>query len=133
MFEHEWTVRFSDTDPFGIAFYPDIVNTVHETADVFMQDIGFPLWELSQDHGIGLPIAEIDLSFSQPLRAGDVVRITLTTEVGRQSVRFDYVGECDGVKAFSGFEQRVCVPVGGDSAIELPEDLRTAMERGGDG
>ena len=127
MFERVWTVRFSDTDPFGIAFYPDIVHAVHETADMFMQEVGFPLWELSADHGIGLPIVEIDLSFSQPLRAGDEVHITLTPDLGRRSVRFDYVGECDGEEAFAGFEQRACVPVGGDGAIEIPDDLRAAM------
>lgn len=127
MFTREWTVRFSDTDPFGIAFYPDIVNAVHETADMFMQEIGYPLWELSQDHGIGLPIVEIDLSFSQPLRAGDDVRISLTPDIGRRSVRFDYVGERDEAEAFVGFEQRACVPVGGDGAIEIPGDLRAVL------
>ena len=127
MFERKWTVRFSDTDPFGIAFYPNIIDVVHETADMFMEDIGYPLWELSQEQGIGLPIVEIDLSFSKQLRAGDEAHITLTPNLSRQSVRFDYVGKRDGEEVFSGFEQRVCVPVGGDGAIEIPENLRAVM------
>lgn len=127
MFEREWTVRFSDTDPFGIAFYPNIVTAVHETAEMFMQDIGFPLWELSQDHGTGLPIVEIDLSFTSPLRAGDEATIALTTDLGRRSVRFNYIGKCGGEEVFTGFEQRAHVPVGGDGAVEIPDDLRTAL------
>lgn len=126
MFERVWTVRFSDTDPFGIAHYPRIVDAVHDTSEMFMQEIGYPFWELA-DHGAGLPIVEVDLSFTTPLRAGDDVRIALTTDLGRRSVRFDYTAECNGEKAFTGFEQRAYVPKGGDSAAEIPDDLRVAM------
>ena len=127
MYEHEWTVRFSDTDPFGIAHYPRIVDSIHETSDMFMEEIGWPFWELSMDHGIGLPIVEIDFEFEHPMEAGDTVAIELTPDLGERSVRFEYVGRCDGVDTFSGYEQRVCVPKGGDSAIALPDDLRQAM------
>ena len=126
MFERMWTVRFSDTDPFGIAHYPRIVDAVHETSEVFMQEVGFPFWKLA-DHDAGLPIVEVDLSFTTPVRAGDDVRIELTTDLGRRSVRFDYAAECEGREAFTGFEQRAYVPKDGDSAIEIPDDLREAI------
>ena len=126
MFERVWTVRFSDTDPFGIAHYPRIVDAVHETSDIFMQEVGFPYWELA-DGDAGLPIIEVDLSFTAPVRAGDDVRIDLTTDLGQRSVRFEYVAECEGAEAFTGFEQRAYVPKGGDSAIEIPDDLRSAL------
>lgn len=126
-YEHVWTVRFSDTDPFGIAHYPRIVDAVHETSDAFMADLGWPFWELSREHGFGLPLAESHFEFDHPLEAGDDVVIELTPGPGDRSVRFDYVARRGDVVAFSGYEQRVCARRDGGGAIELPGDLRAAL------
>lgn len=126
-FERTWTVRFSDTDPFGIAHYPRIVDALHETSDMFMQDIGFPFWELSQEHGYGLPLVEIDFEFTSPVEAGDDVAIDLTPSLGTKSVRFKYEARHGGNVAFAGYEQRVCAKTGGEGAIKIPDDLRDAM------
>ena len=124
MFERTWTVRFSDTDPFAIAHYPRIVDALHETSDMFMQEIGYPFWDLATDHGFGLPLVEIDFEFEEPVEAGDEVRVTLTPDPGRRSVRFDYEAYVDDSLVFSGYEQRVCAQKGGGGAIEIPADLR---------
>ncbi|MFC6725037.1 acyl-CoA thioesterase [Halobium palmae] len=127
-FDRVWTVRFSDTDPFGIAHYPRIVDAVHETSDMFMQEIGFPFWETSHDHGFGLPLVQMDFEFERPMRAGDEVTIELTPSLGTSGVRFEYTARCDGDVTFTGYEQRVCAEQGGGSAVEIPDDLRAAME-----
>jgi 4-hydroxybenzoyl-CoA thioesterase len=128
MYERTWTVRFSDTDPFGIAHYPRIVDAIHETSDMFMEEIGFPFWETSQEHGFGFPLVEMDFEFENPVEGGDKVTIELTPSLADRSVRFDYVARCDGEVAFSGYEQRVCAAHGGEGAIEIPDDVRAAME-----
>lgn len=127
VYERVWTVRFSDTDPFGIAHYPRIVDALHETSDMFMQEIGFPFWDISQERGFGLPLVEMNFGFENPVEAGDEVTIELTPELGTRSVRFEYVARCGGEVAFSGYEQRVCARTGGEGAMELPDDLRAAM------
>ena len=127
MYERTWTVRFSDTDPFGIAHYPRIVDALHETSDMFMEELGFPFWELSREHGFGLPLVEMNFEFENPVEAGDDVGIELTPTLGTRSVRFDYVARCDGEVAFSGHEQRVCAHRGGGGSMELPDDLRAAI------
>ncbi|MCU4800793.1 acyl-CoA thioesterase [Halobacteria archaeon HArc-gm2] len=128
MYERTWTVRFSDTDPFGIAHYPRIVDALHETSDMFMQEIGFPFWEISQEEGYGLPLVEMNFEFENPVEAGDDVTVELTPVPGTRSVRFEYVARNDGDVAFSGYEQRVCARTDGGGAIELPDDLRVALE-----
>ena len=133
MYERVWSVRFSDADPFGIAHYPRIVDAVHETSDMFMEEIGFPFWEISQEHGYGLPIVEVNFEFENPVEAGDEVTVELTPSLGNRSVRFEYVGRSDGDVVFSGYEQRVCAPTGAEGAMELPDDLREAMEPYADG
>jgi len=128
MFERLWVVRFSDADPFGIAHYPRIVDALHETSDMFMEEIGFPYWELTQQVGVGLPLVEIDFEFERPVEAGDEVTIGLSPETSDRSVRFEYVARCGGEVAFSGYEQRVCAHRDGDGATTLPDDLRAAMD-----
>ena len=126
MFERTWTVRFSDTDPFAIAHYPRIVDALHETSDMFLEEIGYPFWDLA-DHGFGLPLVEMEFEFEEPVEAGDEVRVTLTPDPGTRSVRFDYEAYVDDTLVFSGYEQRVCAEKGGGGAIEIPADLRAAF------
>ena len=125
-YDRTWTVRFADADPFGIAHYPRIVEALHETADAFMDDIGHPFWELPE-RGYGLPVAEVDVEFHQPVEPGDRVAIAVAPDVSDRSVRFDFEATVDGEAVFEGYEQRVCVPADGGGSRELPADLRDAL------
>jgi 4-hydroxybenzoyl-CoA thioesterase len=127
-FTRTWTVRFSDTDPFGIAHYPRMIDAVHETSDMFMESVGWPFWELIGEHDVGLPVVSMDFDFHGQIGAGDDVEIQLTADVGESSVRFDYEATHDGEVVFSGTEHRVCVPVDGDSGVSVPDELRAALE-----
>ncbi|MFC7128004.1 acyl-CoA thioesterase [Haloferax chudinovii] len=128
-FKRTWTVRFSDTDPFGIAHYPRIVDTLHESSDMFMEEVGFPLWEISLDYDFGLPLVEIDFEFERPMEAGDNIEITITPTLGTRSLRFDYVARNeDGAVTFTGHETRVCASTDDVSSRDLPVELREAIE-----
>lgn len=127
-FEYEWTVRFGDTDMFGIAFYPRIVEMLHETSDRYVESVGWPYWELQEKHGLGLPVVEVDVEIERPVRAGDDVRIELRPDLGESSVRFDYEAVCDGELVFSGFEQRVCTSHATIDAVPFPTEFRAALE-----
>jgi 4-hydroxybenzoyl-CoA thioesterase len=126
-FERVWTVRFADTDPHGIAHYPRIVEAVHETAEVFMQEIGWPFWRTHGQEGFGLPIVEATFGFERPLEGGDEVAIVLVPDLGERSVRFEYDARRGGETAFTADEQRVCQATGEEGAMTLPDDLRAAM------
>ncbi|MFB6250391.1 MAG: acyl-CoA thioesterase [Halobellus sp.] len=128
MFERTWTVRFSDTDPHGIAHYPRIVDALHETSDMFMQEIGYPFWDLTQDYDFGFPLVDMGFEFEAPLNAGDDVRITLTPEPSTRAVRFIYEAYVGDTLAFSGYEQRVCAETGGGGAVEIPDEIYEQFE-----
>jgi 4-hydroxybenzoyl-CoA thioesterase len=127
-FERVWTVRFSDTDPHGIAHYPRIVDAVHETSDMFMEEIGWPFWRTHDEEGFGLPIVEANFDFQRPLAGGDKVTVRLTPELGTRSVRFTYEAHVDDELTFTAYEQRVCQATGAEGAMPLPASLREAME-----
>lgn len=126
-YERVWTVRFSDTDMHGIAHYPRIVDAVHETSDMFMEELGWPYWRTHREEGFGFPIVEATFDFQEKLEGGDKVVIGLTPELGDRSVRFDYDARRDGDRVFTASEQRVCVAIGEDSAMALPDALRETM------
>lgn len=128
MFTRDWTVRFGDADVFGIAYYPRIVEEFHDTADMFMDEMGLPLWALPQEHDIGLPIVDVGAEFESQLNCGDTVTIELQTETSTSSTRFTYTGRIDDTVAFRGYEQRVCAPVDGEESIPIPDELRAVLE-----
>lgn len=133
MYTREWTARFADVDMFQIVFYPELVREVHDTTDMFLEEIGFPLWQLQNDYGIGLPIVETGTQFHRPIEAGETVTIELTHEMGESSLRVDFAAtHDDGADAFDAYEQRVCVPLGGDHSVPLPDDLRRALRDAAD-
>lgn len=129
MYSREWTVRWGDGDMFGIAYYPRIVEALHDTADIYMEQHGSPFWKLKEQHEVGLPIVEVDIEFNSPVQCGDVITIEAETELGETSVRFNYRGvNADGVETFTGYEQRVCVPFDDNCSVPIPDSLRDALE-----
>lgn len=128
MFEYEWTCRWGHVDPAGIAYYPRLVDAMHQAGEAFVTHVGWPYWRNQRDHDFALPIAEVGVEFAAPVRVGDVVTIAVDPEVGESSLRFEVVGRReDGTVAFEGFEQHVCVPVGGDESAPLPEAFGEAV------
>lgn len=127
-FTRTWTVRFSDTDPFGIAHYPRMIDAVHETSDMFMEDIGWPYWELHEEHELGLPLVAMDFDFQGQIEGGDKVEIEVDAIVGDSSVQFNYRATHEDDVVFSGTEHRVCVPVNGDHSVTVPDELRDDLE-----
>jgi 4-hydroxybenzoyl-CoA thioesterase len=125
MYERTWTVRFSDTDPHGIAHYPRIVDALHETSDMFMQEIGYPFWELTENYDFGFPLVDMQFEFKAPVKAGDDVRMTLTPDPSTRAVRFEYEAYNGDTVALSGYEQRVCAEAGGGDAGEIPDEIHT--------
>lgn len=127
-FKRTWNVRFSDTDPFGIAHYPRIIDTIHETSDMFMESIGWSFFTLADQYETGLPLVSMDFDFHGEIEAGDEVEIELEADVGESSVRFDYRATHEGDEVFSGTEYRVYASVNGDGSLPVPDDLRSAIE-----
>jgi len=128
VFEHDWTCRFADADPFGIAHYPDIVVAIHDVSDRFMSQIGCSWATMATEHDAGMPIVEVHVEFESAIHADDMVTISLRPELGNRGARFNYEGRHeDGSLAFSAYEQRAYVEKGADSASPSLEWLRESL------
>ena len=73
-------VRFGDLDAAGIAYYPNLVNFLHESfEDFFVGHVGRPYPEVYAE-GLGFPTVKLEVDFMAPVRYGDHVDMRLTVE-----------------------------------------------------
>jgi 4-hydroxybenzoyl-CoA thioesterase len=133
MFTTRILVRFGDLDAAGIAYYPNLVNFLHESfEDFFVGHVGRPYPEVYAE-GLGFPTVKLEVDFMAPVRYGDHVDMRLTVEkVGRSSVQMRYEGSVGGRPVFRGRNVAVVVDMKTFRPQPLPAWLRerflSAME-----
>lgn len=128
MFHTEILVRFGVLDPAGIAYYPNLVNFLHEAfEDFFTGHVGRPYPEMIRE-GLGTPTARLEMEFVAPVRYGDRVRIDVTVErVGRTSVTVLYHGSVEGRPVFRARNTMVVVEMKGFRPVPIPAWLRERL------
>jgi len=128
-------VRFSDLDPAGIAYYPNLVNFLHVAfEDFFAGFVGRPYPEVFKE-GLGFPTVKLEMEYLSPIHYGDRVAVKVVVEhVGRSSVRFRYEGQVDDYPVFIARNTAVVVDMREFRPISIPSPLReklhAAMEPG---
>jgi 4-hydroxybenzoyl-CoA thioesterase len=125
MFTTSILVRFGDLDPAGIAYYPRLVNFLHESfEDFFVGHVGRPYPEVYRE-GIGFPTVKVEMEFLSPVHYGDQVAIRVTVEkVGRSSVQIRYEASVDGHPVFRARNVAVVVDMRTFKPMALPAWLR---------
>jgi YbgC/YbaW family acyl-CoA thioester hydrolase len=86
-------VRFGDTDPAGLVYYPNLFHYLHiAMEEFFAARCGISYQTLMADERIGFPTVNAQAEFLLPLVYGDeaVVEV-LVSNVGRSSATFDYI------------------------------------------
>ena len=122
-------VRFGDLDAAGIAYYPNLVNFLHEAfEDFFAGHVGRPYPEVYRE-GVGFPTVKVEMEFLSPVRYGDRVQVGLTVErVGNSSVQIRYAGSVDGRAVFKARNVAVVVDMKTFRPTPLPAWLRERFE-----
>jgi 4-hydroxybenzoyl-CoA thioesterase len=122
-------VRFGDLDPAGIAYYPNLVNFLHEAfEDFFRGHVGRPYPEVYAE-GIGFPTVKVEMEFLSPVRYGDQVEVALAVErIGRSSVQIRYDGSVKGRPVFRARNIAVVVDMKTFRPVDLPAWLRARFE-----
>jgi 4-hydroxybenzoyl-CoA thioesterase len=130
MFKTSILVRFGDLDAAGIAYYPNLVNFLHEAfEDFFTGHVGRPYPEVFRDDGIGFPTVKVEMEFLSPVHYGDHVDIDVTVErVGRTSVQVRYEGSVKGRPVFRARNVMVAVDMADFRPTPLPASLRASFE-----
>ena len=129
MYRTQILVRFGDLDPAGIAYYPNLVNFLHESfEDFFSGYIGRPYPEVFRE-GLGTPTVKVEMEFHSPVHYGDHVDVDVIVEhVGRSSVRFRYEGSVLGREVFTARNTTVMVDTKTFKPQPIPKWLREKLD-----
>lgn len=128
MFTTSILVRFGDLDAAGIAYYPNLVNFLHEALeDFFAGHVGRTYPEVFGS-GLGSPTVKVEMEFLSPVRYGDRVVIAVVAEhVGHSSVRMRYEGSVFGRPVFLARNTMVIVDMATFRPTEIPPWLREKL------
>jgi YbgC/YbaW family acyl-CoA thioester hydrolase len=129
VFQTRILVRFGDLDAAGIAYYPRLVNFLHEAfEDFFRGHVGRPYPEVFGE-GLACPTVKLEMEFQSPVHYGDQVDIGVAVEhVGRTSVRMRYDGSVGGRPVFRARNTVVMVDMKTFRSIPVPGWLRERLE-----
>ncbi len=129
MFHTQILVRWADLDGAGIAYYPRLVNFLHESfEDFFAGYIGKPYPQVFKE-GLGFPTVKIEMDFISPVHYGDRVDVAVIVEhVGRSSVRIRYEAAVAGKPVFKAKNTSVVVDMKTFRSVRLPDWLREKFE-----
>jgi acyl-CoA thioester hydrolase len=74
------TVRFGDTDPYGVVYFASYFRYCHHGIEEFLRWLGLPPEELfrNQEEGFGLPVVGASCDFYRPVKYGEQLRIAVS-------------------------------------------------------
>lgn len=74
------TVRFGDTDPYGVVYFASYFRYCHHGIEEFFRTLGFQPQKLfrNQEEGYGLPIVGATCDFLRPFKYGDRLRLAVS-------------------------------------------------------
>jgi YbgC/YbaW family acyl-CoA thioester hydrolase len=121
------TVRWSDSDPAGIIYYPRIFDYVGECEWELLHRIGIRWEELKDDYL--LPRVHVECNYKKVLRVGAAITIRVKIEkLGRSSIKYGFeifLDEAPDKAAVYGSVTSVVVR--GGKASEIPAAVRAAL------
>jgi len=132
-------VRWGDTDPAGIVFYPRFYEWYDLGTETLFEVLGQPWPEMFPREAIvGVPIVESGSTFMVPIRYGDVVSIrSAVVWVKEKTFRIEHEITVGTTVCARGFEIRAWVgrPTrAGDSprAKPIPENISRLLKEPGE-
>jgi YbgC/YbaW family acyl-CoA thioester hydrolase len=127
------TVRFGDTDPAGLVYYPRLFHYLHVAMEEFFAArCGVHYHELVESQRLGFPTVNARAEFLMPLVYGDVAEVEVfVSRVGRSSAHFEYTVKraSDGAVCVRATLVQVAMNLDERRAVPVPEDLRSAFAR----
>ena len=130
-------VRWSESDPAGIAFYPRFFEWFDIACAGLFDAVDLPWPVLFPSRGIiGVPIVESGARFLSPVRWGDTMTVTATVAwVKEKMFRVEYDVHVGARHCASGFEVRAWVgrPASADEplrALPIPPDVSGKLQGG---
>lgn len=125
---HQWRVRFEEVDRIGVVNYPEVFNALQHGVEDLLIDIDRPYHRLVPEGGIALPIVHAEADYTGQIEHGDLVEVEITPTVGESSITFEGAGYADENSVFSAVQKQATIDFETGESIDVPDDLRDALE-----
>ena len=119
-------VHWSDTDAAGIVWFPNFLGWFEDAEEEMFASLGRPRQALLDAHHFGMPRVEVQTRFRAPARAGEVVRIGISTTIDnprRLHHAFEIRNDADGRLLAEGVVRVGCVDLRSFTPRDLPDDV----------
>jgi 4-hydroxybenzoyl-CoA thioesterase len=130
-FERPLRIRFAHCDPAGIVFFPQYLVMINNLVEDWVSDaLGVPYAELLGRRRTGMPTVSLQCEFTAISRMGDDVLLGLTVErLGTRSITLQIGCRCGDEQRFRMQQVLVFTSLDTHRAVDIPADLRAAIER----
>jgi len=125
------TVRFGDTDPAGLVYYPNIFHYFHIALEEFFgARCGISYERLITLERIGFPTVKTETEFFAPLVYGDEVDLEIyVSRTGNTSATFEYAARraSDATLCARSTQIHVAMNLDTRRPVAIPETYRRAF------
>ena len=125
------TVRFGDTDPAGLVYYPNLFHYYHVAMEEFFAArCGVSYHRLMAEERVGFPTVNVQAEFMIPLVYGDEAVIEVSvSDVGSSSATFEYSVRraVDGALCARARMVHVAMNLDERRAVPISDQLRRAF------
>lgn len=124
------TVRFGETDPAGLVYYPNIFHYFHiALEEFFAARCGIAYQRLMADERIGFPTINAQAEFFAPFVYGDEVDLEIfVSETRRSSATFRYSARRASDQVLCARSTQVHVAMNLDTRRPVPAKYRRAFD-----
>ena len=125
-------ISFKHCDPAGIVFYPRYVEMLNDVVEHWFQHaLGCSFAQLHLERALAIPVADLHCGFIAPSRLGDALEAELQVQrLGRSSFTVAITLRHRQHPRLAAELTAVFVDMGTLRPVEIPADLRAAMEAG---
>ena len=119
-------VHWSDTDAAGVVWFPNFLRWFEDAEEELFASLGRSRQSLLDTHRFSMPRVEVQSKFRAPARAGQIVRVGISTTVEnprRLYHAFEIRDDGSDALLAEGFVRVACVDSDSWSPRDLPEDV----------
>jgi acyl-CoA thioester hydrolase len=127
------TIRFGDTDPYGVVYFASYFRYCHHGIEEFLRHLGLPPASMfrNQQEGFGLPVVGASCDFRRPVTYGEELILAVSVvKMSNRALTFGFRFRRPGTEELVAEGQATIVAIGPDwLSRALPDRLREAVGR----
>jgi 4-hydroxybenzoyl-CoA thioesterase len=122
-------IRFGQTDPAGIVYYPNFFDMFNEIVeDWFADELGYPFSQMLQAENFGVPIVTVTCDFLRPCRMGEEFALSLFVQhIGSTSLHLRVSGRVGGEERVKASMVLVFTDLTTYQSVPPPDALRALI------